>query len=391
MKILHIIANLSPRFGGPPKACLEMACAQAKRGYEVGICTTNQDGPGILPVPINQVVVESGVSIRYFQVQSPRKFCFSLPLMQYLRKYIKNYDVVHLHSVYLFPVAVAGCFCIKNKVPYVFTPHGALDPYIYNRHRYRKAIAGKLYHYDIIKNASVIHFITREERALAEKYCFGVPGCVVPIGLNVENYIYKSSQNGFLSRFPELNGKKIILFLGRINFKKGLDILVDAFAAVAEELKDVHLLLAGPDDDGYGKKVASFLKKRNISDKATLAGMLLGDEKLEALYSSSVFVLPSYSENFGISVLEAMACGLPVIVSDKVNLWPDIVEAGAGMVAPCDAFAFSRKMMDVLRDEELARRLGGNGSSLVRGKYSWEDIAARLLSVYSSLLKTPVA
>lgn len=390
MKILHVIANLSPRFGGPPKACLEMACAQAKLDHEVCICTTNQDGPGILPVPINQEVVENGVRIQYFQVQSPRSFCFSLPLMQYLRKIIQNYDVVHLHSVYLFPIAVAGYLCIKYKVPYVFAPHGALDPYLYNRHRYRKAIAEKVYHDYIVKNASIIHFITKDEQILAEKYCFGVRGCVVPIGLNVDSYIYKISQNSILSRFPELNGKKIILFLGRINFKKGLDILVDAFAAVAGELKDVHLLLAGPDDDGYGKKVASWLKNKNIMEKATFAGMLLGNEKLEAFHRSSVFVLPSYSENFGISVLEAMACGLPVIVSDKVNLWPDIVEAGAGLVAPCDAVAFSRKLMDVLCDEELARRLGGNGISFVRGKFSWGDIAARLLSVYSSLLQTPV-
>ncbi len=172
---------------------------------------------------------------------------------------------------------------------------------------------------------------------LAGKYTFGTPGFVVPLGLDIEEYSFNSTEGKLLSRFPELNGKKIILFLGRINFKKGLNILVNAFAAIARDQDDVHLLIAGPNDTGYGKKVSRWLKKENVYTKTTLAGMLQGEEKLEAFHISSVFVLPSYSENFGIAVLEAMACGLPVIVSDKVNLRPEVVASKAGEVVPCDA------------------------------------------------------
>jgi glycosyltransferase involved in cell wall biosynthesis len=161
---------------------------------------------------------------------------------------------------------------------------------------------------------------------------------------------------------------------------------VSAFSAVAREREDVHLLIAGPDDDGYGGNVTRWLKEGNVFSKTTLTGMLQGEEKLQALAISSVFVLPSYSENFGIAVLEAMACGLPVIVSDKVNLWPIVVGAKAGQVALCNAEAFSGKILEIINDDKLARQMGINGMALVKDKFSWHDVASRLINEYSLLI-----
>lgn len=386
MKILHVIANLAPRYGGPPKACLEMARALARLGNEVHIYTTNQDGNRELFVPTDRVVQQDGVSIRYFPIQHPRFWGTSLPLARALKEKIPDVDIVHIHSLYLFHTAVTALYCDKFQIPYVIRPHGTLDPYIYKRHRFRKMIVDILFQNRVIRRASGIHFITEEEKMLAGKYTYGAPAFVVPLGLDTDEYSCKPAKGILFSRFPELNGKKIILFLGRINFKKGLDILVNAFAAIVREEDDVHLLIAGPDDSGYGKKVVEWLKKENVYCKSTLAGMLQGEEKLEALTYSSVFVLPSYSENFGIAVLEAMACGLPVVVSEKVNLWPTVVAAKAGFVAPCDAEIFSRKILNILNDDNLARQMGMNGIALVRNKFPWHEIACKLLSEYSSLI-----
>jgi len=339
----------------------------------------------MLPVPTDRSVHWDGVIIRYFPIQHPKGWSVSLPLAQALREKIPDVDVVHIHTPYMFHTVVTASCCENHSIPYVLTPHGSLDPYIYKRHRLRKRIAEFLFQDRITRRASGIHFITEEEKVLAERYTHGAPGFVIPIGLNVEEYSYTPSGSVFFSRFPVLQGKKIVLFLGRINYKKGLDILAGAFAAVARERDDVHLLIAGPDNEGYGEKVTTWLKKENVLAKTTFSGMLQGEEKLEAFYHSSVFVLPSYSENFGISVLEAMACGLPVIVSDKVNLWPVIVEAKAGEVSPCDAGEFSRKILGILGDEESARRMGMNGSALVREKYSWPEIGVRLIEMYGSL------
>jgi len=365
-----------------------MARAQAQLGNEVGIFTTNQDGPGTLPVPTDRAVHWDGVNIRYFPIQHPKRWVASRPLARALKEKIPDVDIVHIHTLYMFHTAVAAYYCEKFGTPFVLRPHGSLDPYIFNRHRFRKRIVEVIFQDRATRNASGIHFITEEEKALAEQYTFGTPGFVVPIGLNVDEYANLPSNGNLFAHFPELKGKKIILFLGRINFKKGMDILARAFAAVAKERDDVHLLIAGPDNEGYGNKVTTWLKNENVLAKTTFAGMLHGEEKLEAFYRSSVFVLPSYSENFGISVLEAMACGLPVIVSEKVNLWPEIVEAKAGQVAPCDAEAFSRKILDILDDEDSARRMGTNGIALVRDNFSWREVAVKLLAAYAPMVRT---
>jgi len=339
-----------------------------------------------LPVPTDRPVTRDGVEVRYFPIQHPKRWVVSWPLARALKEKIPCVDVVHIHTLYMFHTLVAASCCEKRGIPYVLRPHGSLNPNIYNRHRLRKRIAELLFQDRITRCASAIHFITEEEKTLAEQYIHGAPGYVVPIGLNVEEYAPKPSCEILFSRFPDLKGKNIVLFIGRINYVKGLDILARAFAFVARKRKDVHLLLAGPDDDGYGEKVREWLKKEGVLEKTTFTGMLLGDEKLEAFYGSSVFVLPSYSENFGISVLEAMACGLPVIVSDKVNLWPEIVEAKAGEVAPCDAEEFSRRILGVLDDEGSAREMGVNGAALVRERYSWPEVAARMIEMYASLI-----
>jgi len=367
-----------------------MARAQSRLGNEVSVYTTNLDGRGELGVPTDRSVQWDGVTIRYFPIQGSRFWGTSLPLAQALKGKIPDVDIAHIHSLYMFHTAVSAHYCEKFQTPYVIGPHGSLDPFIYKRHRFRKKIVEILFQDRVIRRASGVHFITEEEKTLAGRYTFGTPGFVVPLGLDIDEYSFDSAKGTLISRFPELNGKKIILFLGRINFKKGLDILVNAFAAIAREQDGVHLLIAGPDDNGYGKKVSEWLKMKNVDTKTTLTGMLQGEEKLEAFHISSVFALPSYSENFGIAVLEAMACGLPVIVSDKVNLWHEVVAAKAGEVAPCDADAFSRKIHDILNDKELARRMGMNGITVVQNKFSWGEIATRLLSTYSSIIAKPI-
>ena len=364
-----------------------MARAQARLGNEVHIYTTNQDGNGELPVPTDRAEVWNGVRLRFFPIQHPRFWGTSIPLARALKETIPAVDIVHIHSLYLFHTAAAALYSEKFHTPYIIRPHGTLDPYIFQRHRFRKMIVELLFQNRVIKRAAGIHYVTEEEKLLAEGYSHGTQGFVVPIGLEIEEYANSPANGSLFSRFPELNGKKIILYLGRVNFKKGLDILVRAFSSVAKERDDVHLLIAGPDDTGYWTKVKEWLKKEAVDTKAIFTGMLEGEEKLEALHHSSVFVLPSYSENFGIAVLEAMACGVPVVISEKVNLWPAVVGAKAGLVAPCDAAIFSRKILEILDDDQLARKMGMNGVALVRNNFSWDEIACELLSVYSSFIK----
>ena len=283
MRILHVIANLAPRYGGPSKACVEMARAVARLGHEVQIYTTNQDGPGELPVPLGRPLLQDGVEIRYYPIQPPRFWGTSWPMARALAEGVREADLVHIHSLYLFHDLIAGHYCRSYGVPYLMRPHGTLDPYLYGRHRWRKYLLEAAFENRNIRRAAALHFTSEEEERLARPYIGDVPGVVVPLGVDLSEFQELPAPGRFRERFPEIGGKEIILFLGRINFKKGLDLLVQALARVVRKRRDLHLVVAGPDDDGWGDRVKGWLQQEGIADCATFTGMLLGEEKLAAL------------------------------------------------------------------------------------------------------------
>jgi glycosyltransferase involved in cell wall biosynthesis len=387
MKILHVIATLAPYSGGPPKACVGMARAVAGLGHQVSIYTTNLDGKGELKVPTDRPVWEEGVEIRFFPIQAPRFWGTSWPLARALREHLREFDVVHMHSLYLFHDLVTGHFCRTQGIPYLMMPHGALDPYIYRRHRWRKKVMESLFENRNIKQAAALHFTCEEEKRLAAPYVGKTSGVVMPLGLDLREYENLPPPGEFRRRFSEVLGKRIILFLGRLNFIKGLDIMVKAFARVAREREDIHLVLAGPADPGYEEKVRGWLAAEGMLARATFTGMLRGEEKLAVLRDADLFVLPSLSENFGIAVIEAMACGLPVIISDQVKIWREVEAAEAGRVGPCRAEWFAGAMEELLAREDWRRRLGEGGRALVRERFQWTNIASLMEKTYISIIE----
>ncbi len=386
MKILHVIANLAPRYGGPSKACWEMARAVAQLGHEVSIYTTNQDGPGELEVPVGQPVWREGVEIRYFPIQAPRYWGTSLPLAMGLRRKIPASDLVHIHSLYLFHDLVAGHYCRAYGIPYLLRPHGTLDPFIHRRHRWRKRLMELWFEDRNIRRAAALHFTTAQEQELAAPYTFETPGLVVPLGIGVDEFGEMPEPGGFRRRHPEIGDKHIILFFGRVNFKKGLDILAKAFGAVARQRQDVHLVIAGPDNEGWGAKVRTWLEEEGVGARTTFTGMVLGPEKLAVLRDATLFVLPSYSENFGIAVIEAMAMGLPVIISDQVNIWREVQDGRAGRVIPCDAGALADQILDLLAHPEAAASMGQTGRALVMERFPWPRIGRSLAEAYVRII-----
>ena len=363
-----------------------MARAVAGLGHGVSIYTTNQDGPVELDVPVDQQVFKDGVKIRYFPIQHPRFWGFSIPLAQALRKAIRKYDIVHIHSLYLFHNMAAAHYCRKYNVPYLIRPHGTLDPFLYKRHRLRKSVTEFLFERRNIKYAAAIHFTTEEEKNLAKPYIFQTPGIVVPHGLDLSEYESLPERGTFRTRYPEIDGKKIVLFFGRLNFKKGLDILVRAFARVTLKRNDVHLVLTGPDNERFGDKIRIWLSEQGILDRTTFTGMLLGEDKLAVLRDADIFVLPSYTENFGISVVEAMACGVPVVISDKVNIWHEVAAGRAGQVASCNSDRFAEMISDLLDNPETAKQMGENGKALVIERFQWPKVALAMEEAYSLIV-----
>lgn len=386
MKILHVISSIAPRYGGPSKQVLELCRELAKQGHEITIFTTDINGDERLAVPLGQPVEMDGFTIRYFPVQWPRYYKFSFPLGKALRKEIPLHDVVHIHSLYLFHSVVAAHYCRRFGIPYLIRPHGTLHPFIQKTHPLRKRVYNLLFEKHNLDCAAGIHYATLEEMRLTAPLKIKAPGVVIPNGINPSEYTRLPECGSFRKRYPEIGDKKILLFLGRIHFGKGLGILVRALEKVARERKDVYLVLAGPDNKGYSREVKKWLDQAGLANRSLFTGMLLGKDKLSLLRDSDIFVLPSYSDSFGIAVIEAMACRLPVVISNKVGIWQEVAETRAGIVTNCDSQQVAEAILKLLANPEMGKEMGKRGEELVRSRFTWSKVIEKLIRVYQDII-----
>lgn len=386
MRILHVIANLSAATGGPPKAVLGMTQGLARRGHDVSIYTTNFDGDTDEDVPFDTPVDVGGVPVFYYPVEFPRFWKPSRPLGRALDKAVRDADIVQIHSLYLYHDLAAANACRRHGIPYIVMPHGSLDPFIWHRHRHRKRLIEVWYMNRVLREAAALHYTTDDEWRLAAPFARNDRGFVVGNGLDLDEFEDLPEKGAFRALHPEIGDRQIVLFLGRLNFKKGLDILAPAFGEVLKAGHDAHLVIAGPDEN-MADKTRDWLRAAGALERTTFTGMIDGSERLAALADAAMFVLPSYSENFGIAVTEASACGLPVVISDAVNIWPDIRDADAGLVSAPDVGAVAANIGTLLADPARARQMGENGLRMVREKFSWDRIAEELEAAYRTILE----
>ena len=213
------------------------------------------------------------------------------------------------------------------------------------------------------------------------------PGFIIPNGLDLDKFSSVYTVGNFRKKY-KIGNKKIILHFGRINFVKGLDILIDSFIKVSQVIDDVCLVIAGPDNDGYQSVVEKWIDVGGITSKVIFTGMLNGDEAWNLLTDSDIFVLPSYSESFGIAVFEAMYFELPVIISNKVKIYQEIQTANAGIVTSCNSIEVADAMIDLLNNNEECKAMGVAGKNLVKDKYNWKELANKLESKYQKIIAT---
>jgi glycosyltransferase involved in cell wall biosynthesis len=381
MRLLHVIPTLSPKYGGPTKVCLEVSRRLAMAGHEVVVFTTNADYPtGVLRSP--GTVQQNGVVISYFPVQGS-KLLVSWQMAIALAREMPGFDLVHIHGLYRFPLAAAGLSARICNVPYIVRPHGSLDPFQRGRAKFLKNLYERLIEFPNLNRCAAIQYTTQEERRLAEIYNFRGPGVVIPNGIELDAFEQPPEPGVFRERFG-LRQQKIIMHLGRIAPVKGLDILVAAFAGIARERDDVTLAIVGPDINGHADRLRSELGRLGILDRTLFTGMLVDEEKHAALRDADIFALPSYTENFGMAVVEAMAAGLPVVISDQVKICKEVQAAGAGLVTPCQSREIERALRLLLDDPAERTRLSAAGKRLVR-TFDWSAILHQLLTLYGQL------
>jgi glycosyltransferase involved in cell wall biosynthesis len=362
-----------------------MCRALQVKGIEILLVTTNDgiDLDGNLPgVPIEY----KKVSTLFFPFQWGKSFKFSRQMSVWLDENVEQFELVHIHAVFNHACVAAAHACRKHLVPYVVRPLGTLDSWGMQQKRLIKSAFLLLTGKRMLRDAAAIHYTTRAEREVAEHLLQLNHGNVVPLGIDLE--IIESTLNDE-QQSPRPPDHPYVLVLSRLHPKKGLEILIDAFLTVVRqpEFENWRLVLAGDGPKDYvsflKNKAASAIGIRNI----VFPGWLEGEAKKLFLRRASLLALPSYGENFGLCVLEALTCGVPVIISPHVNLAEAIDAAGAGWIASVDREALASTLREAFSSTSERVRRGKAGSAM-SVRFTWPEVARDLLAMYSTVLSS---
>jgi glycosyltransferase involved in cell wall biosynthesis len=389
MRLLHVIPTYLPawRHGGPAVSVHGLCKALAERGHQVTVFTTDVHGASTLDVPRAVPVAMDGVSVWYFPVARPLRRLYRSPALraalacQLERE--RKFDVVHLHSVFLWPTAAAARAAERAGVPYLVAPRGMLvEELLRRRGRLRKRLWLRLVERRTLARAAGLHATSALEAAEARRLRLPLP----PIHLvanGVEDQDWDPRREAELGPAVRaaLARRPLLLFLGRLSWKKGLDRLVAALADVPGAV----LAIAGNDDEGYRARLERQAAAAGVAGRIVHLGPVHGADKAALLHGADLLVLPSYSENFGNVVLEAMAAGLPVVVTPEVGLAAVVREHGAGMVVEGDPPRLAAALRCLLAGEEVRRAMGRRGAAAA-ARFGWPSLAARMEEVYAEVL-----
>lgn len=386
MKILHISPSYIPayRYGGPIYSVHGLCQALAKLGHDVQVYTTNVNGDQDSAVPIGEAVDVEGVKVWYFPSQFLRRLYYSPQLEQHLKTTIQQFDIIHLHSVFLWPTLVGARYAEKYHVPYVLSPRGMLiKDLIEKKSAWIKKIWINLFEIRTIAKASLLHLTADLELTALQDFNFQLPRCaVIANGVDLpENQAIKATADPFGC---PLGANTMLLFLSRINWKKGLDRLIPAMQYMQ---KDVYLRIVGNDEEGYLPELKKLVAHLQLADRVFFHPAVYDQKLKAALYqAAAVFILPSYSENFGNVVLEALSYGCPVVVTPEVGLSAFIKENKLGLVSAGEPKSLANSIQMLLADQVTRMDIQKRSQQIVFEHFSWQSIAEKMLTHYKNIL-----
>lgn len=390
MKILHIIPTYYPAYsrGGPIWSVHSLNKSLVKRGVDVTVYTTNLDQGEDLRGNKTKEKIVDGIKVFYFPI-SFKPWQYSKKMRKALSGKTKDFDLVHITSTFLSVSALGAYYSKKAGAPYIISPRGNLmkEP-LARKSPLKKKIYIQLVERRNLEKASAIHFTTKaEEKEYIETGLSFKKSVQILNGMEVQEDRSLDVEN-FKKKYSISGKSKVVLSLGRLNWEKGFDTLIPAFSRILKKASKVILMIAGPDERGYKKEIKKLIKKNKLPTESIIfTGQLLGEEKRAAFASADVFVLPSYSENFGMAVVEAMSFGLPVIITEGVGISPEIKESAAGVVVQKDKDQVAKAIIDVLGNPESAKEMGEKGKRLVREKFSMDKVAESFLKAYSNIIE----
>ncbi|MGH9807359.1 MAG: glycosyltransferase, partial [Terriglobia bacterium] len=356
MRILHVVPTYLPayRYGGPIHSVHGLCKALAAAGHDVHVFTTNVDGPGNSAVRLGVPAVVDGVVVNYFASKILRRLFLSPPMASALDAEMSRFEIVHLHSIFLWPTWAAARRARRMGVPYVCAPRGMLvKELVRRRSRWLKSAWLALVERRNLEGAAAIHATSELERDDIREFHYRLPPIhVVPNGIEpCQDAAPAAAPPSWLSAIDP--NQPVIAFIGRISWKKGLDRLLPALAHVPGAV----LVVAGPDEDGIRPELEKLAQAKGVMNRVRFVGPVYGMDKLALLRRASVLAAPSYSENFGNVVLEAMAAGVPVVVTREVGLARTVESSGAGLVVGSSAEELGRALAAIAGDNALRQRM----------------------------------
>jgi glycosyltransferase involved in cell wall biosynthesis len=389
MRILHIVGSINPAAGGPTEA-IRMIIRYRPPGYEAEVVTLDSpDAPFLGEFPFE-----------VHALGNQKKSWYSPRLIPWLAKNRDRFDGIIVHGLWEF-TGLAALIAIAGRKPFLVFTHGMLDPYFKRRYplkHVKKWIYWLLAQYWVLRAASRVMFTTELERDLATRtfWLWHWKPMVVSYGADPQLPDIDTLAPAFYQHCPELDvsddDRSCLLFLSRIHPKKGCDLLLQAFATVAPAHPKLHLIMAGPDATGMRKDLEPIVTQAGLSDRVHWPGMLKGDAKWGAFAVSEAFVLPSHQENFGIAVAEALACGRPVLISDQVNIAPEIEADGCGIVEQ-DTLPGTIRLLErwLALDPEQRSAMQQQAKLTFARRYDMRRNSALILRIFERLRPQPAA
>ncbi|HYW73828.1 MAG TPA: glycosyltransferase [Pyrinomonadaceae bacterium] len=377
MRVLHVIPAIAACYGGPSKVVIDTCKALRQAGIEAEIATTNADETGDRPIPQQLPVSIETVPVYLFRRLGALRYKPSWPLTRWLEQNVQNYDLLHIHAVFSYSTAAAAYYARRNNVPYVLMPHGMLNPWPVRQKRLLKRLYLTAVERKNLASAAALQFTADDE--LENSSVKGRANLVLPYVLDLD-----LPANGHHPSRPQPR----ILFLSRLDPKKGIELLIEALRDLADADHQFDFVIAGSGAAAYEEHLR---RKINASGKlaarTSFAGFVEGPGKINLLQSSDLFVLPSFDENFGIAVAEAMASRLAVIITDKVNIHDQIAREAAGLVVPPTAEALRDAVAKLLTNPKLRDDCAARGQQLVRTTFSSGAVTEETIKVYRDVIE----
>lgn len=381
LRVLHVIPSISPKRGGPSTALVNLAPQLASLGCVVDVLATNDDGPGKVELSMPYVDFHSGVTWRYFD-RTTRFYTFAPHLSRWLRSHVQDYDVLHIHALFSWPSVSAARIAQRRGVPYIIAPLGALNPWgLQNRRAVMKRVSLALIERRILQGAAAVQYATELELREGLRAAPRQNPTVIPPGIAPQQ-----TEGTTNSEFEHLRSVPTIVFLGRLDRSKALEVLIDAMSLVREDHPTARLVIAGDGDETYGKDLRAQTDRLGISEGVEWAGFVSVHEQRALFEVADVSVLPSFSESFGIAAVEALAHNVATVVSDGVGVAAQLKSTGAALVVKSSGEEVASAISKLLSNGDLRRKTLERGRRLVDTTFAIDAVADRVLGLYRATL-----